>query len=151
MQVFIMRHGEAEPGGDSDAGRALTPQGQQEALSVLKGSHEALTAVDVIWASPYTRAQQTALIVSELLAKPVTTQTWLTPTGDPVRVMDELGQVQNTVLLVSHQPLVGVLVDSLAGLEPGCYRMGTSALASIETDVFAANCGQLKWLHQVEY
>jgi len=151
MQVFVMRHGEAEPKAKTDASRRLTPQGMQDVQQMIHQCHDELACVDQIWASPFIRAQQTAELVSTLLDTTVLTRPWLTPEGNPTRVMDELQAVSHdTILLVSHQPLVGTFIDSLAGLEIGRYRMGTSALACIDVSVYARACGELRWLHQAQ-
>jgi len=127
----------------------LALEGREDIKQMVSTYRDDLAQVDVIWASPYVRAQQTAEIVSDMLSKPIITQAFLPPNGTPQDTFDALAADQHqTVLLVSHQPLVGILVDGLAGLEPGRYRMGTGALAYISTDVYALGCGELCWLHQ---
>jgi len=144
-----MRHGESECQADHDSLRELTPEGRMDIAQMATDYHEALQQVDVIWASPYVRAQQTAEIMSEHLSVPVITHNFLPPHGNPNDIVDALeSQRQQTVLIVSHQPLIGILVDNLAGLEPGRYRMGTGALAYLSTDIFANGCCELEWLHQ---
>ena len=149
MQLFIMRHGEAQARADNDTLRELTPEGRDDISQMAATYAGELAQVDVIWASPYVRAQQTAQLMSAQLLKPVITQTFLPPNGNPQDVLQALESHQDqTVLLVSHQPLVGILVDGMAGLEPGRYRMGTGALACLWTDVYANGCCELRWLHQ---
>lgn len=149
MNVFIMRHGEAQSSADTDAQRELTAQGKDDIAQMATDYAAALKTVDVIWSSPYVRAQQTAKIMADHLDKSVITQPFLPPNGNPI---DSLAALEShrteTVLIVSHQPLVGILVDSMAGLEPGRYRMGTGALASLKTQVYANGCCDLEWLHQ---
>jgi phosphohistidine phosphatase SixA len=148
MLVFIMRHGEAAAGADSDSARELTDQGSKDVGDMITQYQSELDAVDEIWASPYIRAQQTANIAKDILGKPLQTQAWLTPTDSIDNVLGALRKAEKTILLVSHQPLVGTLVDRFADLEPGRYRMGTSAIACIETEFIAYGCGELRWLHQ---
>jgi len=144
-----MRHGEAQTSADTDAQRELTAQGIEDIEQMAADYASELQAVDVIWASPYVRTQQTAKIVANRLSKPVVTQSFLPPSGNPIDTLAALETHRNrTVLIVSHQPLVGILVDGLAGLEPGRYRMGTGALAHLTTQVYANGCCELKWLHQ---
>ena len=149
MQVFIMRHGEAESGTDADMLRELTPQGREDVKQMGASYAADLSQVDSIWASPYVRTQETAQLLSEQLVKPMVTQTFLTPNGNPADVLNELeAHRHQTVLIVSHQPLVGVLVDGLAGLETGRYRMGTASLAYLSGDTYANRCCELRWLYQ---
>jgi phosphohistidine phosphatase SixA len=149
VNVFIMRHGEAQANANTDAQRELTQQGRDDIVQMATDYSTVLGAVDVIWASPYVRTQQTAQLLSEQLGKPVITQAFLPPSGNPVDILVALeAHREDTVLIVSHQPLVGILVDGLAGLESGRYRMGTGALACVQTQAYANGCCDLKWLHQ---
>lgn len=144
-----MRHGEAEAVADTDALRQLTQEGREDIAQMAITYQDDLQKIDVIWASPYVRAQQTAQIMSEHFTKPVITQDFLPPNANPAHVLDMLElHRQQTVLIVSHQPLVGILVDGLAALEPGQYRMGTGSLAHVTTQVYANGCCELEWLHQ---
>ncbi len=144
-----MRHGEAECQADHDSLRELAPEGRNDITQMAADYQEALQQVDVIWASPYVRAQQTAEIMAEHLSVPILTQDFLPPHGNPSDIVDALEENrQQTILIVSHQPLIGILVDNLAGLEPGRYRMGTGALAHLSTEIYANGCCELQWLHQ---
>ncbi|WP_327440114.1 phosphohistidine phosphatase SixA [Pseudomonas donghuensis] len=148
MKLWVLRHGEAEPRAHTDAERRLTAHGREQVLrsaAVLLGQPP-----QVILASPYVRAQQTAALVHEALgfAKPVQTVPWLTPDSDPQAVIAELDKLGvEEVLLVSHQPLVGTLVGLL---EHGHYRtpapMSTASLAQLEGDWPLAGLMTLKSL-----
>lgn len=149
MQAFILRHGEAQLFADTDAERALTSIGYQQTVDILTASQAELECVTGIVASPYIRAQQTAALAAELLSLPVETSPLLVPEADWMQVADLLeSRTDETLLLVSHQPLVGTLVNWFCGLAPGRHIMGTSALACIDAEVVAAACGELRWLRQ---
>ncbi|MBU3070309.1 phosphohistidine phosphatase SixA [Aestuariicella sp. G3-2] len=149
MQAFILRHGEAQLFADSDPERALTSVGYQQTLDILSESQADLASVTRIVASPYVRAQQTASLASKLLSLPVETSDLLVPEGRPSEISQMLDSMSQEVpLLVSHQPLVGDLVNWLCGLSPGRHVMGTSALAYVESEVVAGACGTLCWLRQ---
>jgi phosphohistidine phosphatase SixA len=149
LTLFVLRHGEAEFHLGSDASRPLTLRGMAETRAILTASLAELRQVTAIYASPLRRAQQTAAIAAELLGLPVHTLELLSPDGNPQEVMALCEQqTQQTLLLVSHQPLVGHLLDTLAGLEPGRQLMGTSALACLAADVLAPGCADLRWLRQ---
>jgi phosphohistidine phosphatase len=134
MKLWVLRHGEAEPHGSKphDSERALTDNGRKEVLrSAAELIGEPLTA---IYASPYRRAQETALLVREALGfePEIRTVDWLTPEIDPDKVAEQLVSVSN-VLLVSHNPLVGNLLSYLqhgAGYPP--EKVGTAGLAELE-------------------
>ncbi|WP_439133644.1 phosphohistidine phosphatase SixA [Pseudomaricurvus sp.] len=149
MQAFILRHGEAQLFADSDPERALTSVGYQQTLDILSESQAELKAVTRIIASPYVRAQQTASLASKLLSLPVETSDLLVPEGRLPQVAQLLDSVNHDIpLLVSHQPLVGELVNWLCGLSPGRQVMGTSALAHVEAEIVAGACGSLLSLRQ---
>jgi phosphohistidine phosphatase len=143
-----MRHGEASNQAASDLQRQLTDKGRQDINDMIMRCQNDLVSIDEIWSSHYVRAQQTAKIVSQLLDKPIKTQTYLAPTDNPDKLVSALREEDKTLLIVSHQPLVGTCVDKLAGLETGRYRMGTAAIACVEAEVMVYGCGDLRWLHQ---
>lgn len=150
-----MRHGHAEPEAPSDRLRALSVQGESEVARSLSRHKSELEKIQLAVVSPYVRAQSTYQVARTALpAHEFVESELVVPCADPQKLIDYLYEIQQkgveSVLLVSHQPLVGTLVDRLCGLEPGAYRMGTAALAAIDTDVVAANCGELRWLHQAE-
>lgn len=149
MQTFILRHGEAQLFADTDAERALTSVGYQQTVDILAASHAELRGVTRIVASPFVRAQQTATLVADLLSLPFETSPLLVPEGDWTQVVQLLDSLAGeTPLLVSHQPLVGTLLNWFCGLPPGRHIMGTSALACIDAELVAGGCGELRWLRQ---
>lgn len=153
MELFILRHGEAEPYAVRDAERQLTSWGREQLTRVLTESAEALKAVTLVVTSPYIRAQQTCQVALNYVpatAADYLSLDFLTPDSNPQQVFDWLsGITDSVVLLVSHQPLVGTIVEELCGLDHGSQHMGTGALASIKMDVVARGMGELQWLRQV--
>ena len=134
MKIFIMRHGEAEVVSSSDEARHLTDYGRKQ--SILQGqwlkNHLNSTALSVqkVIVSPYVRAQETFELVNSALGNtlkkhPKETlndiEIWsgITPYGNATLVADYLSVLQEegteSVLLVSHLPLVGSIVSELYG------------------------------------
>ncbi len=150
MKVFVLRHGEAHPFAASDSQRRLTERGVVQTQQVLHDKKHALSTVTKVIASPYVRAQQTAALVQAALGLEIETHSFLEPDSNMQSLLDWLNRqaTDDVYLLVSHQPLVGRFVDWLCGLPYGRCVMGTSALVSLQTDVWAASCGDLHWLHQ---
>jgi phosphohistidine phosphatase len=146
MRIWILRHGEAERETRCDSARALTARGESDAKAAgifLAGITPASLAV---FASPYKRAQQTALAAVQALSQQtITTADWLKPDTDPVAVIDALAQLpQRNSLLVSHQPLVsalaGVLIDGDNRAGPA---MNTASLVELELTAVGAGCAKL--------
>jgi phosphohistidine phosphatase len=149
MQLYILRHGEAERISTSDRQRQLTNRGKAEVKAVVERHAQALANVDAIFASPFDRAQQTAAVVAEVLAH-VTVQTLsiITPNNTSNDVLAFLCKQDSagTLLLVSHQPLVSELVSELCDLPTHSVSMPTAALASIVLEPVGLGMGQLQFI-----
>jgi phosphohistidine phosphatase len=136
MNLWILRHGEAQYRARTDAERELTANGREEVLR----SAAQLLGKPLRWiiASPYVRAQQTAELVRQSLgfAEAVVTVPWLTPESDPRTVLNNLDlYAVDDVLLVSHQPLVGALIGlAVHGNLQQAQAMHTASLAQLEAD-----------------
>ncbi|MFV8781969.1 phosphohistidine phosphatase SixA [Microbulbifer sp. SA54] len=148
MLLFVLRHGKAEPFSKSDETRALTDQGREDVAAVCKERASELAQVKTLWASPFVRTRQTAKIVAETFGLEVEINENLT-SDTPLQVLldalGEVGEERFPLLLVSHQPLVGSLVNGLCGTGNE-HPMGTSSLACLEADVWATDCAELQWL-----
>ncbi|MBN0975713.1 phosphohistidine phosphatase SixA [Pseudomonas hygromyciniae] len=134
MKLWVLRHGEAESHAPSDAQRNLTERGRDEVLR--SAAHLIDQPISAIIASPYVRAQQTAELVRTALGvvPEIRTVPWLTPDSNPQQVLEKL-DTDDTVLLVSHQPLVGNLISFLQhGHQRQPQPMHTASLAELEGD-----------------
>lgn len=145
MRIWVLRHGQAQAHAATDAQRPLTEVGRQEALTMarrLQGE-----PLDVILASPYVRAQQTAALVRDQLElrRAIVTVDWATPDDDPLAVLDHLAErSEANILLVSHQPLVGLLLSlAVDGHRQTHFPMPTAALACLEMELPAAGVAEL--------
>lgn len=157
MQLFILRHGHAEPQVTTDQARNLTSTGRGVTQAVVRAALPQLNNLQQIWASPLVRAQQTAHLALHFLPQlHLQTTDCLVPEANPAIVYDWLESLRQTaeldnktasIMIVSHQPLVGNLVNQLCGKTPEYYPMDTSTLAAIELDVVAPGMGKLLWLH----
>ena len=155
MQLFILRHGQAELQRTTDEARNLTAKGRADVAQSALASVQELQSVKIVWQSTLVRAQQTAQIVIDLLAQhncqPAQKITDLiVPEANPFKLFDELIHVKDdSILLVSHQPFVGQLIDLLCGTSIGTHPMDTSSLACIDCEIPAAGLGVLRWLRHV--
>ncbi|MDF2177128.1 phosphohistidine phosphatase SixA [Aliiglaciecola sp. CAU 1673] len=122
MQLFIMRHGEAEHNMFQDAARKLTLVGQDESRKAGEWLRSRVPELDLVLVSPYVRAKQTLSAVTQGVTVGETVETSeITPGGEVVnfhQYLDALCAARinlNSVLLVSHMPFVSALVDELCG------------------------------------
>lgn len=144
MKIFILRHGQAEPYQTNDAVRRLTEKGITDTQKVLTEKLSALANINAIFASPLVRAQQTATIASTMLKKEIKTTDLLEPEANIQKLFNWLETIkENSILLVSHLPLVGILANDLCGFDGNRIQFYTSSLVGIECDFPASGLGNL--------
>ena len=90
MDLLIIRHGHAEPRGDSggDASRRLTEDGRKKLRRGVKGLRKLVPELDALVSSPLVRAVETAAIVAEAYGGLAVEET---PCLEPEREPKELG------------------------------------------------------------
>lgn len=137
MNLFI--------GAKSDAARQLTPKGRRDVERL--GERLAGEGLDVqrIIASPYLRAQQTAGLLAAKLGGTdlLTTAPELQPDRSPGDAINLIhATALDTVLIASHQPLVGRLLKLLVGKDD-LPPFAPACCAVVEADVLAAGCAEL--------
>lgn len=139
MKIVIVRHGKAEPHAASDAARALTGQGHKQARATAAWLRERFghgKGIRVL-ASPYRRAQETALPIAEALGHAVHTVQDITPDDDPrlaLAAIEKAGAQAEVLVVVSHMPLVAGLA---AWLESGV--LGGRGFDLAEARIFEAD------------
>ncbi|MBY5993754.1 phosphohistidine phosphatase SixA [Ferrimonas balearica] len=138
MELFLMRHGEASFDAPTDRQRPLTEVGATQCQQMAAHLAANLTGLDMVFVSPYLRAQQSWRACQPLLPQPKGVQTLdeLVPEGDPALCHDlvmahmDLAQAK-TALVVAHMPLLGYLVSEwVPGETPPLFA--TSAIAHLE-------------------
>jgi len=151
MDIYVLRHGDAEEGGAglADRDRKLTAKGKRDLKAVLKVARKADVKPDVILTSPLRRAQETAAIAAEVLGCENVVETRnLTPGARPELIWKEIGTDYkvDSILLAGHQPHLGSLVGLL--LEAAVMvDLKKSAMVRIETHGrLGPPRGVLKWM-----
>ncbi|HDZ8843514.1 TPA: phosphohistidine phosphatase SixA [Aeromonas dhakensis] len=148
MKIYIMRHGQAGMNAKTDEQRPLTEQGIEESIHMARWLAPQLGGkLDRVIHSNYLRARQTwQSICSELPKTGAVEESGdITPYGDPAFVasyLTALAAKHDSILMVSHLPLVGYLVQSLCPAA-GAPMFATSGLACIE---WQDGKGALLWL-----
>lgn len=151
MKIYLMRHGQAESYAASDAERQLTEKGiaQSRAMADYLKAEPPVKVVS----SPLIRACQTAFNVIEPLQHEVPFETCdlLTPDEDPRVVTEWLNTLgnQGPVLLVTHNPLVSLLVSWLVnGHMQGSISMSTADVVCVTFETAGPGSAQLVWYEQ---
>lgn len=120
MQIFIMRHGEAQAYAHSDEQRKLTEFGSKQAkyAGTWLASHH--PDIDIAFVSPYLRAQETAKLVCNEYATNIERRTlnFITPESNAKDMHDYLDAIASEkkyqkLIIVSHMPFVSHLVAEL--------------------------------------
>lgn len=141
MRLYLMRHGDAEPGGPGrpDAERRLTPGG----VAAVRRQAVRFGAVPVrIFASPFLRARTTAELVNETLQVPLETAAALAcgaRLDDVAEVLDPHHPLQ-AALVVGHQPDLGNSVLLLTGQR---VEMRPGTIAVVDVDAVRPEGGRL--------
>ncbi|MBE2180410.1 MAG: phosphohistidine phosphatase SixA [Chthoniobacterales bacterium] len=141
MQLHLLRHAEAESFAPSDAARTLTAKGTEQARRVGRYCGKHGLVPQVILTSPVTRALQTAkLVAGQLDGVELTEVPWAACGMDPLEALAEIKAYAefDSVMLVGHQPDLGLLAASLLGLpRAAALRVRKALLVGIELE---GNC-----------
>lgn len=148
MNIYIMRHGEASYYGSSDAERKLTEHGKKQSVQVAKWLKRQLVRFDYGLVSSYVRAQQTLETINAIL--PVTlveVSEALTPGGSANLITDHLNNLHhkqvNSILIISHLPLVGYLIRDLCpSVSPPLFATASVALVTLSPE----GVGTYQWM-----
>lgn len=138
-----MRHGEAQSHAPSDIERNLTDFGMNEVRASVRSLLTYEPEIDLMLVSPYSRARQTADLVSELLGgKPMRVTDAVTPDVSVAHALAEIerqfeGPQIECIMVIMHQPIIGSLVYYLTGVQ---QPMRTAAVAMIEAPVWERDC-----------
>jgi phosphohistidine phosphatase len=154
MQLLLLRHGDAVPGGYDDASRPLSAMGEDQSGIVARAMKHLELAPDIIFSSPLMRAKQMASIIGEGLAiTDLRVTEYLVPGAEMPRLIDELNASgAGSVLLVGHEPhlhtLLSVLLTDSSSLH---MHFGNGTLACIEVRTpIQSGTGTLEWLLRIE-
>jgi len=153
MQLYLLRHGIAEDArpGQSDADRALTPEGIKRLREILKRARTAGVAPSVIMTSPYLRARQTAELAKEILGfkDELTPSSKLTPMASPLETWTEVRTLRKepAVLLAGHEPHMSMFMSFLLGTPELRVDFKKGAMVRIELLEHGVQPrGVLKWM-----
>lgn len=133
MQLILIRHGEAEAYQANDAIRRLTPRGVAQAHSTAQHVLE-MYKPDLLVASPYVRAQQTAAAFQERFSQNASSSIVLqtldsiTPDADPRIALDALSELQTQysaqcMLVVCHMNVIAYMAGLLLDQNPESFGL----------------------------
>jgi phosphohistidine phosphatase len=150
MNLFLLRHGEAESVATAPEGRQLTEYGHQEVINVARQFAARNLSIDTCYVSPALRAQQTAdTFLSQIFQAPApVTMDVLDASHRAADVMAALKHHDSgNILLVSHNPLLSELLSLLTdGNIDHLHILGTGNLACVSLDIIGLGMGPRSFL-----
>lgn len=148
VRLFLLRHAEAEAEALTDAERALTDLGREQAARVGEFCRRHHIRPDLVLSSPFRRALETARPVAEAIGAECVVEGFLASGMRPEDAHRELGAYRRAhgIMLVGHQPDLGWLAASLIGLTRSeGFSVPKASLTALEVSFFGPNGGKLKY------
>ncbi len=153
MRLYLLRHAEAVDHALTDAARELTVRGLEQARTVGAFCLKHALKPDLILTSPYRRAVQTAELVAAALGQPAQTVPFLASGMAPETALDELSAYQRfaSVMLVGHQPDLGMLIATLLGLRnDAAFPVSKASLTCLEVERLVLSGASLQFFLPVK-
>ena len=147
MQLFLMRHGDANPG-VPDISRTLSGWGRAQVSKITRDHHGHFVDVQIVLTSRLVRSIQSAdiLIAEASLACQREAVECLKPQAQITDVEQYLQTTPyQSIIIIGHLPLLGLLIDHFTGTTDA--RLETASLASIGLEYPAQGLGTLNWIH----
>lgn len=154
MQLFLLRHAEAEPDATSDQTRALTEKGRKQAASIGKFCAGHGVVPEIILSSPLLRAEETARIVARELKLPdlVQIEEFLRPGMTADRALSGLEKHlrKANIMLVGHEPDFSNLAGALIGGHAESVHFRKATLLSVSLQKLKSGAGTVEFLLPVK-
>jgi phosphohistidine phosphatase len=150
LTLYILRHAEAEPEANSDAERALTPKGRDQAKKMGRFCREKEICPELLLTSPLVRAEQTAKLVWKELGDTTRLEvaSFLSAGMRPETALTQIGKVASvaSLMLVGHEPDLSELIAAIIGGAPDHIRLRKAALAKLTLPEAKPGVGTLEFL-----
>ncbi len=154
MILYLMRHGTAvnreDPAAPAEAERYLTPKGIEKTKAAARGLRVLGIQPDLMLASPYLRAVQTAEIVCAALDFPeskVRRTDALMPEAKPAALFEELAHVKaQEVMCFGHAPHMDEAIAFAVRASTSFTALKKSGAACLEMESLSPPRATLVWL-----
>lgn len=155
MQLYIVRHGIAidreDPKSPSDPERFLTEEGIEKTRQVANGVSEVASAPDLMLASPYVRAMQTAEIFAKVLEYPkdkIRKTDFLLPGAEPLQLFRELSKDKDSsvVFVFGHAPHLDEVLATALNTKHQITALKKAGVALVELKRIVPPAGELVWV-----
>jgi len=149
LLLYLMRHADAEAKkpGMSDFERELTEIGKKMTQRVALGLKRMSIEFELLGASPFVRAVQTAEIIREVfgIEKEVLKINELIPGSDFKLLLDVIASFHvGSLFLVGHEPYLGDFLSWVLGLQRR-VEFKKNSVACVEISSFVQSGANLRW------
>ena len=148
MDLFLLRHADADTKAATDDARRLSEKGIGQARKVARFCEEHEFKPELILSSPIRRAHETAEIVVNVLKGELLPARWISCGMRAEIALDELRAYQRfqRVMMVGHEPDFSLFATHLLGFGDGSrLRIRKASLTHIELPAFAPGSGILQF------
>jgi phosphohistidine phosphatase len=147
MQLYILRHSDADTEAKNDDDRYLSEKGilQSQRAARFCEAHELVPAL--ILSSPIRRAHQTAKFISEHLRVEMRLVRWLACGAQPATVLTELYDYRAlpSLMIVGHEPDLSQLTAHLIGAaQPESIHIRKGSLTQLTVFELKPNSARLE-------
>lgn len=154
MKLYLLRHAEAEVSAANDRSRRLTPKGEQQAIKVGAFCCRHGIVPDLILSSPVIRARQTAdAVAGNLTGAELIEAPWAACGMRPEIFCGEIAAYKkfSSIMLVGHQPDLGMLAAWLLGAEAAEFlHVRKGLLMGFEVSSWATGRARLEFFIPVK-
>jgi phosphohistidine phosphatase len=144
MQLYLLRHADADTPAEVDAERALSRKGFAQARSVAQFLAQREIRPALVLSSPVRRAHETACAVSS----EVNVAPWLACGFEPADGLEKISALRQhaSILLVGHEPDFSRFAAYLLGLAtPTAFHVRKASLTLIEIEIFKPRAARLEF------
>lgn len=149
MQLFLLRHADANTEAARDDDRRLSDKGISQAERVARFCEAHGFAPEIILTSPVRRAQETSKIVAAHLRTELLVVPWLSCGMRAGQALDELSGCSRfgSVMLVGHEPDFSMLAAHLLGISAEhAITIKKASLSHFDLPIVRAGCARLEFL-----
>lgn len=148
MDLYLLRHADANTVAATDDARPLSEKGISQAKKVGRFCKDHNIKPEIILTSPVLRAAETAEIVAEIIKGELMVEPWLACGMHPETAMEELRGYERfeSVMIVGHQPDFSLLAAHILGLQDNeQISIRKASLTHLELGAFLFGSGRLSF------
>ena len=140
--LILMRHAKAEviELGQHDFDRKLAEKGKKDAHSVSKLLEKQIPVIDLLITSAAKRTHKTAKIVAESYSNQfqleMLHELYEAGADEYLKVIRNIDDTNNTVIIVGHNPTIGNLSNILSGNEIVNFKPGSIAAFQLDIETW---------------